>query len=85
MLHNSVVFAAKSHWAVFIRCRKCAVKKSVVYTQGMGSTKLPNGRCIELNSNADKRVFEILKEKIALLAVPILDIHYGFHTDEDTD
>ena len=63
----------------------CLIKATISSSQGMGSTKLPNGRCIELNSNADKRVFEILKEKIALLAVPILDIHYGFHTDEDTD
>jgi hypothetical protein len=29
--------------------------------------------------------FEILEEKIAFLAVPILDIHLSFHADEDTD
>jgi hypothetical protein len=51
----------------------------------MGPTELPNGRCIELNSNADKRFLEILEEKIAFLTVPILYVHLGFHADEDTD
>lgn len=47
----------------------------------MGPAEFPNGRCIQLNSNADKRVFEILEEKVAFLAVPILYIHLGFHAD----
>ena len=51
----------------------------------MGPTKFPNDRCIKLNGNADKRVLEILEEKIAFLTVPILYIHLSFHTDEDTD
>lgn len=51
----------------------------------MGPTELPNSRCIELNSNADKRVLEILEEKIAFLPVPMLYIHLRFHADEDTD
>ena len=51
----------------------------------MGPTELPNSCCIELNSNADKRVFEILEEKVAFLTVPILYIQLSFHPDEDTD
>ena len=32
-----------------------------------------------------KGSFEILEEKIAFLAVPILYIHINFHANEDTD
>ena len=51
----------------------------------MGPTEFPNGSCIQFDGDTDKRVFEILEEKIALLAVPILYVHLGFHADEDTD
>ena len=53
--------------------------------QGVGLTILPNGRCIKLNCNADKRVLEILEEKKAFLTVPILYVHLCLHADEDTD
>jgi hypothetical protein len=51
----------------------------------MGPTEFPNGSCIQFDGDTDKRVLEILEEKIALLAVPILYVHLGFHADEDTD